>query len=51
MELAMVVVISVMTSWITTKIITAKYFEVIDGYVKGLLNDILEAARDAARHE
>lgn len=50
-ELAIVIAIVVLTSWMTTKIITAKYFEVIDGYVKELLNDVLDVVGDATRHK
>lgn len=46
-ELAIVV----LTSWMTAKIITVKYFEVIDGYVTELLNDVLGVVVDATRHK
>lgn len=44
-------IISIITSIFTTKIITIKYFSVIDGYVKKLIEDIKQSIRDAAGNE
>lgn len=44
-EIVIVVVASVLTSYFTTKIITTYYFKIIDGYVKGLFEDIKEKLR------
>lgn len=40
MEMILTVAFSVLASMFVTKIQTAKYFDVIDGYVKGLISDI-----------
>lgn len=41
-----VITISAVTAYITTKIITTKYFDVIDGHVKGLLEDTRKEISD-----
>lgn len=48
MEIVLCVILSVLASMLATKIQTAKYFNVIDEYVKGLISDISTAVRDAA---
>ena len=44
-EILLTVGVSVLTSYLTTKIITIHYFKVIDGYVKGLFEDTKEVLR------
>lgn len=38
-----VILIVIAVSWLTTKIVTIKYFNVIDGYVKGIMDDTAKA--------
>lgn len=44
-ELLLVVGVSALTSYLTTKNITIHYFKVIDGYVEGLFEDTKRALR------
>lgn len=46
MEIILCVILSVLASMIATKIQTMKYFDVIDQYVKGLLDDTKESITD-----
>ncbi len=41
----LIVGVSVLTAYMTTKIITIQYFKVIDGYVKGLFEDTKKVLR------
>lgn len=46
MEYIIIIPIAIAVSWITTKIVTIKYFDVIDGYVKGLMDDTAQAVKE-----
>ena len=50
-ELLLVIGVSAVTSYLTTKNITIHYFKVIDGYVKGLFEDTKRTLRKAADDE
>ena len=41
-----VILIAIAVSWLTTKIVTIKYFDVIDGYVKGLTDEVLRIVQE-----
>lgn len=46
MAYIIVILISVVASWLTTKIVTTKYFDVIDGYVNGLLKEVVRIVQE-----
>ena len=46
MEYIIVILIAIAVSWLTTKIVTIKYFDVIDGYVKGLTDEVLRIVEE-----
>lgn len=45
-ELILMVLIVILVSFITTKIITIHYFNVIDDHVRGLLDDTKKAIQE-----
>lgn len=47
MEIILCIIVSAITSVLTLKFFAYKYFDVIDKYVKGICNDILDSIRDA----
>lgn len=47
MEIVICVVLSMFASVVTTRFLTLRYFEVIDDYVKGLVNDVKNSFIDA----
>lgn len=46
MPYIIIIPIAIAVSWITTKIVTIKYFDVIDGYVKGLTDEVLRIVKE-----
>lgn len=46
MEYIIVILIAIAVSWLTTKIVTIKYFDVIDGYVNGLLKEVVRIVEE-----
>lgn len=46
MEIVLCVALSVLASMLATKIQTVKYFDVVDDYVKGLMNDVKNSIFD-----
>ena len=50
-QLLLVLGVSALTSYLTTKYVTISYFKVIDGYVKGLFEDTKKHLRNTAFKE
>lgn len=46
MEYIIVILIAIAVSWLTTKIVTIKYFDVIDGYVKEIMNGVARLIKE-----
>ena len=45
-EILLIIGVSALTSYLTTKIITIHYFKIIDGYVKRLFEDTKKVLRN-----
>lgn len=51
LELLLMVLVSMLTSHITTKIIAIKYMDIIDGYAKSRMDEIKELVSNATSHK
>lgn len=49
MEIVLCVSLSVLASMLATKIQTMKYFDLIDDYVKKLMDDVVNIVRDSIK--
>lgn len=50
-EIMLVVLVSVVTSLITTKIVAIKYMNVIDDYAKNIMDEMRKSVRNATRNK
>ena len=51
MEIILCVGISIVTSTVVTKILATHYFEIVDGYVKSVINDAKKIMVEKFSHQ